>query len=434
MNMGTVTNRRELSLQAKRIVETIDNFLKELPTEEEIRKNYFEAENLLTLIGNIRRIKKELKTDRFVVIICGGLKSGKSTLINLLCHKEVSPTRLGRETTIRPCIFSDGDISRVLLFYGIAESETRRKDLFHAIIDYIKGIIDSKELKDIGLEIEEKPISEAVYWLTEENKTGSRSPIFVNVQIGRKDLGGKYNLLSEKILFIDTPGVDGITAGIGGRRDKENENLNVSWLAERVDLMLLLQSTVSPLNNSSINFIEKLYKDLNAPPILLIHNEFSLKCWRRDYKEMKEDSDADKSSIDNAKRLLRQKLGQNIECLRVNLGMAEDGFKFDRKELLEKSGFIDFEENFYKFIVNNRRQIHEENVFNKLRRLKEKNLNPAFRKNEETDNIGYIRDRIKKEKEKLEEEKKKYLDILSDIKWIFNYEKCKVSSGIIEEY
>ena len=434
MNMGTVTNKRELSLQAKRIVKTIDDFLKNLPTEEEIRKDYFEAENLLALISNIRRVKKELETDRFVVIICGGLKSGKSTLINLLCHKEVSPTRLGRETTIRPCVFSDGDVSRVLLFYGIAESETRRKELFHAIIDYIKGIIDSKELKDIGLEIEEEPISEAVYWLTEENKMGSRSPIFVNVQIGRRDLGGKYNLLNEKILFIDTPGVDGITAGIGGRRDKENENLNVSWLAERVDLMLLLQSTVSPLNNSSINFIEKLYKDLNAPPIILIHNEFSLKCWRRDYKEMKEDSDADKFSIDNAKGLLRQKLEQTIESLRVNLGMAEDGFKFNRKELLKKSGFIDFEENLYKFIINNRRQIHEENVFNKLRRLKEKNLNPTFQKNEETDNIGYIRNRIKEEKEKMEEEKKKYLDILSDIKWIFNYEKCKVSSGIIEEY
>ena len=62
-------NKGKLSPQAKQVVETINNFLKELPTEEEIRKNYFEAENLLALIGNIRRIKKELKNGAIAVSI-----------------------------------------------------------------------------------------------------------------------------------------------------------------------------------------------------------------------------------------------------------------------------------------------------------------------------------------------------------------------------
>ncbi|MEO2068203.1 MAG: dynamin family protein [Desulfurobacteriaceae bacterium] len=377
-------NKKKLSPRALQVAETIDKFFKELPTEEDIRKNYFKAENLLSLLNNIKRIKKELETDSFVVIICGGLKSGKSTLINLLCHKEVSPTRLGRETTVRPCIFSRGETSKVLLFYGRPKDKTHKKNLFHAIIDYVKGIVDEKELAKEGLEIEEDNISKAQGWLTKDSIPGKRSPIFINIQIAEKELKGEYNLLKEGILLVDTPGLDGITAGVGGVKKDGEEDLDIDWLVERVDLMLLLQSTVSPLNESGIKFVGKLYKNLNNPPVFLVHNEFSLKCWRKDYKEIKSFTKVDEDSIETTRRLLKQVIKEDVEYFRVNLGMAEDGFEYEKEELKNQSAFLTFEKELFNFIVKNRQHIHEDNVWKRLRKLKSENLSLTGKDKEDT--------------------------------------------------
>jgi len=428
-------NRESFSLQSAQIVGMIDKFLRELPSEKEIRNNYFGADKLLSLLNNIKRIKKELETDSFVVIICGGLKSGKSTLINLLCHREVSPTRLGRETTVRPCIFSAGETSRVLLFYGRPKDKNHKKNLFHAIIDYIKGIVDEKELIDKeGLEIEEDNILRARDWLTKESVAGRRSPIFINVQIARRELKGEYNLLKEGILLVDTPGLDGITAGAGGVRKEGKEDLDIDWLVERVDLMLLLQSTVSPLNESGISLIEELYKNLNNPPVFLVHNEFSLKCWRKDYKEMKDLSGVDEASIKETKRLLKQRIKEDVEYFRVNLGMAEDGFDYKKIELINKSAFLEFERELFNFVVKNRRRIHEDNVWRSLERLKRENLYfVSGRNGEKEDTLIHIRNRIARRRDEIEEEKKKYIDKLHKVEWYFDREKNSVIEEVIEE-
>jgi len=432
MNMGIVTNRGKLSLQAKQTVETIDNFLKGLPTEEDIRKNYFESENLLSLLNNIKRIKKELETDSFVVIICGGLKSGKSTLINLLCHREVSPTRLGRETTVRPCIFSSGETSRVLLFYGRPKNKIHKKELFHTIIDYVKGIVDEKELAKKGLEIEEDNILKAKDWLTKDSVVGKRNPIFINVQIAKGELKGEYNLLKEGILLVDTPGLDGITAGAGGIRKEGGEDLDIDWLVERVDLMLLLQSTVSPLNENGIRFIGELYKNLNNPPVFLVHNEFSLKCWRKDYKEMRDLSGVDEASVKETQRLLKQRIKEDVEYFRINLGMAEDGFSYKKIELVNKSAFSDFEKELFNFVVKNRQHIHEDNVWKSLKRLKNENLSLVGQR--KPDSLVYIRGEIIKRRNEIEKDKDKYINDLYEIEWYFDKEKNGVIQEVIGEH
>lgn len=54
----------------------------------------------------------------FFTVCFGMLKSGKSTLVNLLAgHEEASPTRFGQDTTLRPCLLLAGEKDEIAMFH-----------------------------------------------------------------------------------------------------------------------------------------------------------------------------------------------------------------------------------------------------------------------------------------------------------------------------
>ena len=108
------------------------------------------SNEFLPLIGNddiksclirLYRRSKEYKNGSFIMLVVGPVKSGKSTLVNLLAHRYVSPTDK-LECTIRPSIISsiESDEDCTIEVYTAKDDNRKEKDL-DLIIDKLRGII-----------------------------------------------------------------------------------------------------------------------------------------------------------------------------------------------------------------------------------------------------------------------------------------------------
>lgn len=281
------------------------------------------------------QIENETRSEMYFIMIAGGIKSGKSSLINLLSREEVAKTQLGQETTLRPSIISRGNEDKIIVYY---RSDSNEKEALNAAISHIKGFDqNSSGLKKYGVRAE--PIEFTVdntYKYTATNQaTNSQNIILVNIRINTES-----SIFQENIAIIDTPGIDGNKATVN----------NPITLLDRTDYLLFLQSSVSPLNISSSKFLEKIQVETVATPTRLVHNKFSLKQWRK-----VNGSEADIKSIENALKLLEDNLNRkDISAIVVDIGKAEDGLSKDsdileanltktKKELLDESDIFGLE-------------------------------------------------------------------------------------------
>ena len=235
----------------KKELVSIENFFES--KKDEISSSMYSKE-LNNIFKKLSRIRKEIDSETYFISIIGGIKTGKSTLINLLCHKNVSTTRAGVETTKRPVIVSIGEEDKIIIFRkGDISGKDVDNDERNLVIDYVKGLDSTlpNSIKIIKKDFKEEDISNI---LTDSNVPNSDKIILVNITVDKNHLT-KYNhcLLKNKIMFIDTPGLDGIESSVGGIN-----NNNGHWLLNRVDLSIILQSTVSPINNSLIEYLKKL--------------------------------------------------------------------------------------------------------------------------------------------------------------------------------
>lgn len=337
-------------------------------------------ENLMEKINSLSTVKKELNSNKYFIAIIGGIKTGKSTLINLLCHKEVSKTQAGVETTKIPLIISANSEDKINIYRkkgkigDSLEIEEKDRDL---VINYIKGLdeFDENNENSIGKETEDYDEDKLYKYVTDDSSIdNSLMIIAIHLTLNKEILKEYPNcLLSNDIMIIDTPGLDGVESSIGGK-----ENNNGDWLVERTDLIFILQSTVSPINKNIKDTLKKINnKNLKSR---LVHNQFSLRDWLEKDKKENWENDTRKKSIDKALEILDKK-GAYTDW--VDLSMASDTVfskedlvnkkeEYSDKhieELLKKSNFSEFEKNTNDELKKTKEKSHFDSCINQIRNL-----------------------------------------------------------------
>ena len=334
------------------------------------------SNEFLPLIGNddiksclirLYRRSKEYKNGSFIMLVVGPVKSGKSTLVNLLAHRYVSPTDK-LECTIRPSIISsiESDEDCTIEVYTAKDDNRKEKDL-DLIIDKLRGIIaDESEIRE--------HLTKEVYPLNKDNINAYITPSYNrsdnSIITSITTTGSKLlkSTDSGKIFIADMPGFDGNKVNLS--------NSLYDAISKRVDLILFVHSSVSAFNVTSNEYLEKLREYNGTVPVFLIHNIFDASFWKN--KETRQ-NDVVRQSRNEYEEIKGK--GFNIEpdyvsC--INLGMVTDYVNKDencldsfmdelREEFLE---FEAIEEKLYNKITTNIGKLRLERCLDRTAKLK----------------------------------------------------------------
>lgn len=358
------------------IIKSIEDIEKFFNEQEELSNK----ENLKNLKTDLSTVKKELNSNKYFIAIIGGIKTGKSTLINLLCHKEVSKTQAGVETTKIPLVISANSEDKINIYRkkgNIGDNPKITDEDRDLVINYIKGLdeFDENNENSIGKEIEDYDEDKLYKYVTDDSSIDNSSMIIaIHLTLDKERLKEYPNcLLLNDIMIIDTPGLDGVESSIGGK-----ENNNGDWLLESTDLIFILQSTVSPINKNIKDTLKKI-NNRNFKS-RLVHNQFSLRDWLEKDKKENWENDTRKKSIDKALEILDKK-GAYTDW--VDLAMASDTVfskedlvnkkeEYSDKhieELLKKSNFSEFEKNTNDELKKTKEKSHFDSCINQIRNL-----------------------------------------------------------------
>jgi hypothetical protein len=323
----------------------------------------------------LQRARNEFDALLFFTVCFGMLKSGKSTLVNLLAgHEEASPTRFGQDTTLRPCLILAGDTDEIVTFHMTDavkgdESGEAEKRCFNAVIDHLRGVIEIENLtKDHHVVVRRMPFSNdnIVKALCTPEGFGSEPLITVVI------ISDASDLLRSEIALLDVPGLDS--------DQMRPEIERYIELLERCDLLVFIQSTVSALNHDAASMLRNLVKRSKGSPVWLIQNRFEAQTWRKP-----EELEAQDSRLVN---LARQNLGKalsipdrTIFTKQVNLGKAYDAQfrksmiadELSSDQLLEESGFGEVVSELSKKINEERLDIQLANCLGELATAVERN-------------------------------------------------------------
>ena len=260
---------------------------------------------------------KEYENGTFIVLVVGPVKSGKSTLVNLIANAYVSPTHF-LECTVRPSIISqrhEGEDCKITVF--TSDDSSNQTEQIDAIIDCIRGIEKENDLAGIR---------KAEYALTPEN-IKNKVELSLDESLTSSTLvtsistpGGK--LMKQDVFIIDMPGFDGEHANI--------DNPVYDTIAQRADLIIFVQSSNSAISKVSWQFLKMLSNNNKDVPVCLIHNVFDSSWWRSE----EERAAAVTTQKEIAIKEIR-KQGFHIDedqCFCINLGKVEDGRKQPYKE------------------------------------------------------------------------------------------------------
>lgn len=286
---------REISL-------LVDKYMSELGDCRAVMDQLRKAENR----------SKEFKNGTFIILVVGPVKSGKSTLVNLIANAYVSPTHF-LECTVRPSIISQRhkeEESKITVF--TSEDTADRVEQMDAVIDCIRGIMSEESLLD-------SHIKKSVFELTPEN-IKEKVELGLHESLTSETLvtsittpGGK--LMQKDVFIVDMPGFDGEYANI--------DNPIYDTVAQRADLIIFVQSSNSAISKVSSQFLKKLSDNNQAVPVCLIHNVFDSSWWRSDEERKARAADQIRFAIGEIR-----KKGFNVDekrCFSINLGQVEDG-------------------------------------------------------------------------------------------------------------
>lgn len=350
------TNAKKLESISKQL-ETLTTEFSAVLGNDEIKSN---------LIRLYRR-SKEYKNGSFIMLVVGPVKSGKSTLVNLLAHRHVSPTDK-LECTIRPSIISgiDSEEECSIEVYTAKDENRKEKDL-DLIIDKLRGIIEDES------EIREH-LTKEVYPLNNDNINAYITPSYNkgdnSIITSISTTGSKLlkSADSGKIFIADMPGFDGNRVNLS--------NSLYDAISKRVDLILFVHSSVSAFNVTSNEYLEKLREYNGTVPVFLIHNVFDANFWKNKETRLKDVERQSKNEYDEIKSK-----GFNIEpdyisC--INLGMVTDYInkdenclpEFDEELKKEYDAFENIEEKLYNKITTNISKLRLDRCLDRTEKLK----------------------------------------------------------------
>jgi nicotinamide riboside kinase len=379
---------------------------------------------LINNLSDLKRIEEEMTKGLYFVTIQGSLKTGKSTLTNLLAGEEVAVTKSGSDTTKVPYVItkSKDDEARIVVYRlndntGFLEENNENheievdnqiKEIIKSIIDDIKGldIVKTKKFSKNKVPFDLKNVEK---YTVEPN---TDNVILINIQIPKPNLKQEDWILEHDIAILDTPGIEGEKAS---QSQKE-----ISEIQKRTDMLIVMQSTVTPINKVEIEELDR-YRNKNVSSVRLLHNQFELKSWwtKEDKIKFKEN---EKESIDNALKKLKPKFGV-VPFRTCNLVKVSDYLKgsyIDTKKADLESEYDEFLL-FEKEMIN---KINEKRVSEKKKKAKKdlkKFIDNILKSNEENSLNKIIEkyesflENLDDEKASIEEKFKKFNDQLEKI-------------------
>ena len=108
-------------------------------------------------INELKTTKEELEKETYMLLVVGGVKSGKSSLINALIGKESTIAKTGVETTIYPSIISSSKQDEIVVYEKRSGDEFKddehsdanahdeeEAELIGVVINDIKGLSSAK--------------------------------------------------------------------------------------------------------------------------------------------------------------------------------------------------------------------------------------------------------------------------------------------------
>lgn len=285
----------------------------------------------------------EYENGTFIVLVVGPVKSGKSTLVNLIANAYVSPTHF-LECTVRPSIISqrrEGEDCRITVY--TTEDSRRRVEQIDSVIDSIRGIENGDSLQDVvksEFELTPENIKDKVELGLQESLSAETLVTSITTPGGR--------LMKQDVYIIDMPGFDGEYANI--------DDPVYDTIAQRADLIVFVQSSNSAISKVSGQFLKKLHENNKDVPVSLIHNVFDSAHWRDDAERRQTVEEQKQFALGEIRRL-----GFKIDaeqCFSINLGKVEDSrnakYADDADLRSEAQAFDEIENYLHDRVISNR--------------------------------------------------------------------------------
>ena len=337
-------------------------------------------------ITQLQRIKEEMEKGLYFITIQGSLKTGKSTLTNLLINSPVAKTQAGVDTTKTAYVItkSPDNESRIVKYKQTQNiKEKDLENILKSIIDNVKGIdIENNKWKDY-FEKEIIPLTKKnLEKYTVEGVT--EDVLFINIQIAKPKNAENW-ILDHDIAILDTPGIEGKKA--------EHSQEIIQEIKQRTNMLIVMQSTITPINAEEIKHLNE-YKDQGVQ-MRLMHNKFELKPWAID-KDKQKLKEANLKAIQEGKKLLKE-FGR-IPHDEFNLAKIEDFLK-------DKETYKTLEEEFQKFQKFNDSLINSINTIKtkeKKQQAKKQLLNRLREWQKETSKFFTLKTKTKEDIQEIE--------------------------------
>lgn len=279
----------------------------------------------------LRAINQFKVLDKMIIVTCGMLKAGKSTLINLLARNDMaSPVDFGVDTTLRPAVVRMGESTQdgwIYCYYlqeGVEDGVDHKSEgraALRQIFDKLRGLPLMQPEK---FYCEQVPLTRTNlhdFLCCKKPKGASmREPMLVVVETTRQS--DDSCLLANGNMLLDMPGLDSATAEISTQIDDYAE------VVSECDMMFYVQSSVSPLNSQAQALLTKVLKHRHPETTFVIQNCMEAQWWRTPELQERAQEHQAKSAQEGVLRCFREygsKLSlSGVRCQRMNLGMAYD--------------------------------------------------------------------------------------------------------------
>ena len=307
-------------------------------------------------------------SEYFVVSGIGMLKSGKSTLINLLArNKNASPTGFGFDTTLRPALITCTQEPQGKIEIWLPNNPEKRltKASLNEVFLCLRKVKKSADVKSATCHQYpltpanlENALCKAV--LEADQNMLPCEPVMVVVKVPRNS----ESPLSSEIVLLDTPGLD---SGISEWTTSASERY--SWIIENSDLLLFLQSSVAPLNRNATKILHDIHARSPNTPVWLIQNEMCAKPWL----PLERITEENTKQRTQAARMFNT-VSRAFKQVYANLGKADSAIFDDslgdglRWSLLRESQFGSLEQNIRYDLIRNIGPIRRRNCIDAVLR------------------------------------------------------------------
>ena len=155
----------------------------------------------------------------------------------------------------------------VIDVYESVNTKDDQEEMFHLVMDVLRGILDYKAIKSkirkITIPLTKKNVEKQLICHLDNE------PLVTVLNVP----GG--NLVTEHIALIDMPGLDGI-------QSNWQDSVIHKWILKRADFLIFIQSSMAALNKATFDFLQDAYLSSRKPPLWLVQNIIDAKYWRSD--------------------------------------------------------------------------------------------------------------------------------------------------------